>query len=312
MDRRLSIITPFFNEGRGVEIFSREIDRIVDDLAGYDVEIVWIDDGSTDDTLSHLLAISAGKPRHTVVELSTNFGKEAALTAGLDVASGDAVIPIDADLQDPPDLIPAMVAAWEAGAEVVLAKRSSRASDSAVKRKTAQWFYRVHNQLSRTKIPENVGDFRLMDRTVVDAVKRLPERQRFMKGLFAWVGYRTVTIEYVRPPRHAGKTKFSGWKLWNLALEGLTGFSTAPLRVWTYIGLLGAAVAMCFALYILVRTLLFGIDTPGYASLLIAIVLFGSLQLVSIGIIGEYVGRIYTETKQRPNYLVRRIHRGAA
>lgn len=309
MKKTISIITPFFNESLGVRNFAYEISNLADRLRDYHFEFICIDDGSTDDTLKRLLDLSANDPRFVVVELSTNFGKESALTAGLDIAKGDAVIPIDADLQDPPDLIKDMIDAWEAGGEVILARRSDRSSDSAVKRKTAEWFYKIHNRVSRTKIPENVGDFRLMDRVVVDAVKKLPERQRFMKGLFAWVGFKTVTLNYVRQPRVAGESKFSGWRLWNFALEGFTGFSTAPLRIWTYIGLSGAFLSLCFAIFIILRVLFSGVDTPGYASLLIAIIFFGSLQLVSIGIIGEYIGRIYIETKQRPNYLVRRIHR---
>lgn len=298
-----------FNEGPAVTVFSEEISRVVNNLKDYQFEIVCVDDGSSDDTLEQLCDLTNRDSRYVVIELSANFGKEAALTAGLQAATGDAVIPMDADLQDPPDLLPKLLTAWEAGADVVLAKRIDRSSDSAAKRSTASWFYKLHNKLSRTKIPENVGDFRLMDRSVVDAVNRLPERQRFMKGLFAWVGFRTAVVEYRRVPRATGSSKFSGWRLWNFAIEGFTSFSTAPLRVWTYVGLAGASIAVAFAIFISARALLGGIDTPGYASLLVAITFFGSLQLVSIGIIGEYIGRMYTETKQRPNYIVRRIYR---
>jgi glycosyltransferase involved in cell wall biosynthesis len=304
----ISIVTPLYNEAVAIGHFERAITTLAAQMADYEFEIICVDDGSSDDTLARLIEIVGRDPRFVVVELSRNFGKEPALTAGLDIAKGDAVIPFDADLQDPPELIPKMVKAWESGAEVVLALRSDRTTDPHLKRKTAEWFYRLHNLLSRIKIPENVGDFRLMDRKVVDAVRKLPERQRFMKGLFAWVGFRTELVEYVRQPRSVGKTKFSGWGLWNFAIEGLTSFSTVPLRVWTYIGLLGAAVSIAFAITIIIRTLIFGIDTPGYASLIAVVIFLGSLQLMSIGIIGEYIGRIYLETKQRPNYLIRQLY----
>jgi polyisoprenyl-phosphate glycosyltransferase len=244
-----------------------------------------------------------------VIELSRNFGKEAALTAGMEASRGDAVVPLDADLQDPPSLIEQMVAEWRKGADVVLARRTDRSADSLLKRKTAEAFYRIHNSLSDVKVPENVGDFRLMDRRVVDALERLPERQRFMKGLFAWVGYRAVTLDYSRGVRAVGKSKFSGWKLWNFALEGITSFSTAPLKIWTYIGGAGAIAAVVYACVIVIRTMLFGVDVPGYASMLVLILFFGSLQLVSVGLLGEYIGRVYLETKQRPIYLVRRSYR---
>lgn len=309
MQQTISIVTPFYNESAAVRHFEQAIASVAKELQGFDIEVVCVDDGSSDDTLEQLIKISQRDPAYVVVEFSRNFGKESALTAGLDVARGDAVIPFDADLQDPPEIIPVMVKAWQNGAEVVLAERSDRATDSKAKRLTAEWFYKIHNRLSSTRIPENVGDFRLMDRKVVDAIKQLPERQRFMKGLFAWVGFKTEIVKYVRHERSAGETKFSGWRLWNLALEGFTGFSTAPLRIWTYIGVLGALISVAFAAFIVVRILIFGVDTPGYASLLVAVTFLGSLQLLSIGIIGEYVGRIYLETKQRPNYLIRQLHR---
>jgi glycosyltransferase involved in cell wall biosynthesis len=308
--KKISIIVPFFNEGGGIAQFQTELLRALDAIDGVNWEILCIDDGSHDSTLAELIALAAADPRFRVIELSRNFGKEAALTAGLDQASGDAVIPIDADLQDPPALIAQMLTAWQAGAEVVLARRADRSSDGLLKRRTAIGFYRLHNRLSKTKIPENVGDFRLMDRVVVDALKRLPERQRFMKGLFAWVGFRTVTIDYVRPERAAGSSKFSGLALWNFALEGFTSFSTTPLKVWTYLGAVSALCTFGYLVFIVIRTLIFGIGVPGYASLLVAILFFGSVQLLSIGLLGEYIGRIYLETKQRPTYLIRRVHGG--
>lgn len=304
----VSVVAPFFNEGDGVFHFRDALGKILDKVAGYEVEIVCVDDGSRDDTLNNLIALAAEDYRFKVLELSRNFGKEAALTAALDAAIGDAVIPIDADLQDPPELILEMIARWEDGAEVVLARRSDRNSDSYLKRTTAEWFYWFHNRLSDIQIPENVGDFRLMDRAVVDILKRLPERQRFMKGMFAWVGFKTVTIDYQRQARAVGTTKFSGWKLWNFALEGITSFSTMPLKLVTYIGGIGTLVTSLYALYIVLRTLVHGVDVPGYASLLVAILFMGSMQLIGIGILGEYVGRIYMESKQRPNYIVRKRH----
>ena len=306
--QRICIVVPFFNEEAGIAQFRQSLLPCLEAVEAVAWRIICVDDGSTDGTLAALAALAAADARFTVIELSRNFGKEAALTAGLDAADGDAVIPIDADLQDPPELIGAMVQAWRDGAEVVLARRGDRSSDAMMKRQTAAWFYRLHNRLSKTQIPENVGDFRLMDRVVVEALKRLPERQRFMKGLFAWVGFRTVTIDYTRGERVAGATKFSGFALWNFAMEGFTSFSTAPLKIWTYLGALGAVVTLAYALFIVLRTLIFGIDVAGYASLLVAVLFFGSVQLISIGLLGEYIGRIYLETKQRPAYLVRRVH----
>lgn len=302
----VSIVTPFYNEGEGVAYFYESIRAVADQLADYDVEVVCVDDGSRDDTLMRLVQLSADDRRFRVVALSRNFGKEAALTAGIDSALGDAVIPIDADLQDPPELIPSMLVEWRAGAEVVLARRADRSSDSLLKRKTAAAFYRFHNKLSHIQIPDNVGDFRLMDRAVVEVLKTLPETQRFMKGLFAWVGFKTKTVDYVRKPRVAGHTKFSGWKLWNFALEGITSFSTAPLKLATYVGIGSACCTLAYGLYIILRTLIHGVEVAGYASLLVAVLFFGSLQLIFIGILGEYIGRIYMETKQRPRYVIRR------
>ena len=307
--KKISVVVPFYNEGAGITHFYREITSILDGLSHCHFELVCVDDGSTDDTLIQLIELSKVDARVQVIEFSRNFGKEAALTAGIDFASGDAVIPIDADLQDPPELIAKMIALWNDGAEVVLAKRVDRSSDSALKRITASAFYRLHNYLSsEAVIPENVGDFRLMDRVVIDALKRLPERQRFMKGLFAWVGFKTVTLEYSRSARIAGETKFSGWRLWNFAIEGITSFSLIPLKIWTYLGVVGAVFAFFYALFVIMRTLIFGIDLPGYASLLVVSLFFGSLQLISLGILGEYIGRIYFESKHRPLYIVRKSH----
>lgn len=302
----VSIVTPFYNEGEGVKHFYQVMARTMEKLPDFDFEIVCVDDGSRDNTLEQLIAISKTDPRVTVLEFSRNFGKEPAMTAGIDATSGDCVIPIDADLQDPPALISDMLKKWQDGAEVVLAKRVDRSTDTYAKRTTALMFYRIHNALSNIQIPENVGDYRLMDRVVVDALKQLPERQRFMKGLFAWVGFKTATIEYARDARLVGDSKFSGWKLWNFAIEGITSFSLVPLKIWVYIGGLGALFAILYATFIVVRTIIFGIDLPGYASLLVVTLFFASLQLISLGVIGEYIGRIYFESKQRPLYLIRK------
>jgi glycosyltransferase involved in cell wall biosynthesis len=304
----ISIVVPFYNEGDGIDHFYQAITLIFDQIPDSGFEVVCVDDGSSDDTLPKLIALVNRDKRFRVVELSRNFGKESALTAGIDAAQGDAVIPFDADLQDPPELIPILIKEWKNGAEIVLARRADRSSDSFLKRKSAELFYRVHNRISHIQIPENVGDFRLLDRIVVDALKRLPERQRFMKGLFSWVGFKTTTVDYERSKRAVGKTKFSGWKLWNLAIEGITSFSTVPLKLCTYLGALGSIFTLIYALFLITRTLIFGVDVPGYASLMVTFLFFSSIQLIGIGIVGEYVGRIYMETKQRPTYIVRKYH----
>jgi glycosyltransferase involved in cell wall biosynthesis len=302
-------VTPFYNEEGSILGFHQAMTKALSNLTDFDFEFICVNDGSNDKTLDELLECIQNDSRYVVLELSRNFGKEAAMTAGIDAAMGDCVIPIDADLQDPPQLIGEMLSEWQKGAEVVLAKRMDRSTDSFAKRTSALMFYRLHNAVSSLKIPENVGDFRLMDRIVVDALKQLPERQRFMKGLFAWLGFRTVTIEYVREARAVGNSKFSGWKLWNFAIEGVTSFSLVPLKVWTYIGALGSVFALCYASFITIRTLIFGIDVPGYASLLVVMLFFGSLQLMSLGVIGEYIGRIYFESKQRPLYIIRKSYK---
>ncbi len=304
----ISLVVPFYNESEVIDAFFREITPVLRNIAHAEYEIVCVNDGSTDSTLDHLLAACAADPRIKVIDLSRNFGKEAAMTAGIDAATGEAVIPFDADLQDPPEAIPAMVEKWREGFDVVLAKRAERQTDTYAKRSSAALFYRVHNAISDIQIPANAGDFRLMSRPAVDALKQLPENRRFMKGLFAWIGFRTTEIEYSRRPRAGGKTKFSGWKLWNFALEGMTSFSTLPLRIWTYIGGATAAFAMLYSAYLILRTLIRGVDIPGYASIITAVLFLGGVQLIGIGVIGEYIGRMYVETKRRPVYIIRKIY----
>lgn len=300
----LSIVCPMRNETEVVDAFLSRLINVLDGI-GDTFEIVCVNDGSRDSTLEKLRVRQGNEPRLRVIDLSRCFGKEAALTCGIDHARGAAVIPIDADLQDPPELIAEMVSVWRKGFDVVLAQRIDRSSDRLLKRKSAEWFYRLHNAISEPPIPANVGDFRLMDRRVVEALRQLPERRRFMKGLFAWVGFRQATVPYVREARAAGHSSFSGWRLWNFALEGITSFSTAPLRVWSYLGLLIALVSFAYGLFIIGRTLLFGRDLPGYASLMTMVLFLGGVQLIGLGVLGEYIGRLYGEAKQRPVYIVR-------
>jgi len=300
---RLSIVVPMFNEAEVLEAFFSRVAPIAAGQTG-DYEIICVDDGSRDATLAMLSEYHAKNPNIKVVSFSRNFGKEAALTAGLDSASGDAIIPIDADLQDPPELIPELVAKWREGYDMVLAVRESRDSDSALKRMTANLFYKMAGRLSNTPIPPNAGDFRLMDRRVVEALRLLPERNRFAKGLFGWLGFSQAIVKYTRPERAAGETKWKYWRLWNYALDGIFSFSTLPLRVWTYLGMLVSAGALAYMVWIILRTLIVGVDVPGYASLLVVILLFSGLNMIGLGMLGEYLGRVFIEVKQRPLYLV--------
>jgi glycosyltransferase involved in cell wall biosynthesis len=304
----ISIVIPMMNEESVLAEFRSQVVKVADGISDARFEFVCVDDGSSDGTLRRLLSIRAEDDRFKVIELSRNFGKEAALSAGLAHARGDAVIPMDVDLQDPPSLIPVMIAKWREGYDVVLARRVDRSRDAAAKRLSAAAFYWVHNRMSRVQIPENVGDFRLIDRAVVEALRLVPESQRFMKGIFAWLGYRTCTLDYERSARAMGHTKFSAWRLWNLAIDGITGFSTAPLRLWTYLGGLGAAASLLYAAFVVVNRLWRGVDVPGYASLIVVVLFMGSLQLVSVGILGEYLGRTFLESKRRPTYIVRRTY----
>ena len=300
----VSIVVPVLNEEEAIHPFVAQISPHLD-RTGMDWEIVFVDDGSTDRTWPKIGGLSRQDARIRGVRFSCNFGKEAGLTAGLKAAKGDAVIPMDVDLQDPPELIPSFVDIWRSGeADTVYGQRVSRESDTWHKKQTAGMFYKLFNKISSHKIEENVGDFRLMDRKVVDAVLALDEKNRFMKGLFSWVGYRSVGVPYERPSRSVGTSKFNYWKLWNFALDGITGFSTLPLRVWTYVGLGVGAVAFFFAVWVLVKTLIWGPDTPGYPSIMVTLLFLGSVQLVSLGVLGEYIGRLYVESKNRPLYIV--------
>jgi glycosyltransferase involved in cell wall biosynthesis len=305
----LSLIIPVLNEAETVNLFIDKVSQVFEKHCSLSIEFVFVNDGSTDSTLETLLASQQQDSRVKVVDLSRNFGKEAALTAGFQAADGDVVVPIDVDLQDPPELILKMIAKWREGYDVVLGRRVARNFDTWTKRASANCFYRLHNKIANPKIPENVGDFRLIDRCVVNALKELPESCRFMKGLFAWVGFHTAYVDYSRPERIAGTTKFNGWKLWNFALEGFTSFSSAPLRIWTYFGLLVSFVSLMFAIFIAIRVIVQGVDVPGYASIMVAVTFLGGLQLIGIGVIGEYLGRTYIESKRRPVYLVRRVYK---
>jgi len=302
-DTELSIIVPMYNEDSGLDIFFREIERVLENEK-LSYEIICINDGSDDSTLTDLLTHRNRNPAIKIINLSRNFGKEAALSAGLNHCCGRAVIPIDADLQDPVDLIPELVAKWKEGYDVVYATRTSREKDNFFKRKTALWFYNIYNSISARPIPANTGDFRLIDGRIVDIIKQLPERNRFMKGLFNWVGFKQTGIEYTRQERVAGASKWNYWKLWNFALDGITSFSTVPLRICTYLGLLVSATAFIYMLFLIIRTMIHGIDVPGYASVMVVVLMIGGIQLTFLGVIGEYLGRVFQETKQRPLYIV--------
>ena len=300
----LSVVVPVFNEQEVLPEFHRRTCAVLDALAMHS-EIIYVNDGSSDATLAALTQLRAFDPRVRIVDLSRNFGKEIALTAGLDHADSDAVVVIDADLQDPPELIPELVSKWHDGYDVVYAQRMSRDGEGSVKKLTAYLFYRVIRKMSKIDVPPDTGDFRLLSRRAVDALGQLRERHRFMKGLFAWIGYPQVAVPYRRAPRFAGRTKWNYWNLWNFALEGITSFSCAPLKVATYLGLLTAFLAFAYGMYILLRTVVLGNPVPGYPSLMVAIAFLGGMQLLGIGVIGEYMARMFMESKNRPLYLLK-------
>ena len=309
----ISLVVPVFNESAGLERFFVEVSRVAD-LTDQFWEVVFINDGSIDNTLEVLLELkkkSAARPRPIpikIIDLSRNFGKEAALSAGIDHVSGRAAIPIDADLQDPPDLIPELMEKWKQGYDVVNAVRRSRSGEGWAKRWSAFFFYRLLGRLSTINIPPDTGDFRLISRPVIDVLKRLPERRRFMKGLFAWVGFKVAVVHYDRPSRAVGQSSWNYLKLTHLAIEGITSFSTAPLRLCTYFGLVTAAGSLIYSAAVIFKTMVWGDPVAGYPSLMVVVLFLGAVQLIALGIIGEYLGRVYEESKQRPLYVVRQIY----
>ncbi|MBC3227511.1 glycosyltransferase family 2 protein [Serratia fonticola] len=303
---KISLVVPVYNEEEAIPLFYKSVREYKEFAADKDIEIVFVNDGSSDKTENIISALSLADEKIKVINFTRNFGKEPALFAGLEASSGDVIIPIDVDLQDPIEVIPLLLNKWENGADVVLAKRIDRQCDGRIKRKTAEWFYRIHNKISKPAIEENVGDFRLMSREVVDNIKLLPERNLFMKGILSWVGGKVDIVEYSRAQRVAGSSKFNGWKLWNLAIEGITSFSTFPLRVWAYIGFFVATLSFIYGAWMILDKLIWGNPVPGYSSIIVSILFLGGVQLIGIGVLGEYVGRIYVETKRRPRYIVKK------
>lgn len=302
----ISFVVPVFNEEETIPIFINEVQNLFDtQIKNYDYEIIFINDGSFDQTQNTLNHAFEKNKVITLVEFSRNFGKENALFAGLEETKGAIIIPIDVDLQDPLDVVPQMLEQYEKGFEMVLAKRVNRSSDTFLKRKTAELFYQLYNKISEVKLEANVGDFRLMSKNVVDNILKINENQLFMKGIFSWVGYDYAIVEYTRKKRTAGKTKFNGYKLINLAVEGITSFSTIPIRIWTYIGGLVALISFFIGLKVIIEKLFFGIEVSGYASLFVAIMFLSGVQLIGIGVLGEYIGRIYIESKRRPKYIIK-------
>ncbi|MEO7917177.1 MAG: glycosyltransferase family 2 protein [Dokdonella sp.] len=299
----ICVVVPAYNESEGLRAFHERLGGVFDGLDS-NCSVLYVDDGSQDDTWAIMCELKAVDPRVATLKLSRNFGKELALTAGLDHADADAVVVIDADLQDPPELIPNFVAEWRDGYDVVYGTRASRAGETAFKQWTAKTFYKVIGSLSQTPIPHDTGDFRLLSRRAVDALKGVRERQRFMKGLFTWVGFRQKSVVYARDARYAGETKWNYWKLWNFALDGITSFTSSPLKLATYIGLATALLSFVFAMWVAVKALMFGDAVQGYPSLMVVVLFLGGMQLMALGVIGEYLGRLYVEAKQRPLYLI--------
>lgn len=300
----LSLIVPVLDEEEAIPLFYEAVQEVLRDEP-YELEILFVDDGSTDRTLEIIEGLHARDPRVRGISFSRNFGKELALSSGLQAARGDAVVPMDVDLQDPPALLKQFLRLWEQGYETVIGVRSRRDADSWAKRVSAGLFYRLFNRLTKGRVVPNAGDYRLMDRMVVDALNALPERVRFTKGLYGWVGFRSAIVEYERPARVAGNSKWPGWKLWNFALDGITSFSTLPLRLWSYLGMIVALAGFSYAGYLIFKTLVWGVDVPGYASLMVVTLCLGGLILCSLGIVGEYLGRVFQEVKGRPQYVVR-------
>lgn len=304
--KKLTLVTPVFNEENTLQSYFVQLLQFKNNLKNYTVEWLIVDDGSSDKTEQWILQYCAAHEFIKGIILSRNFGKESALFAGLEHAEGDIVIPMDVDLQDPFEVIYDMINAYEKGADVVLAKRSNREADSQFKRKSAQWFYKINNKMSSLQLEENVGDFRLMTQQVVNEIVNLQENQLFMKGLMSWVGFQTAIVTYKRPNRSEGTTKFNFFKLWNLAIQGITSFSTLPLKIWSYFGGFIALLSFLFGIKIIFEKLFLGISASGYASLMVAVLFFGGVQLIGIGVLGEYIGRNYLESKRRPKYIIKK------
>jgi glycosyltransferase involved in cell wall biosynthesis len=300
---RLTVVVPAYNEAAVLETFHGRLGRVLDALP-LDCDVLYVDDGSSDATWALIEELAARDPRTGALKLSRNFGKEAALTAGLDHVDADAAVVIDADLQDPPELIPSLIEQWRSGFDVVYATRTARAGETGFKRLTSALFYRSMERMSDIDVPRDTGDFRLLSRRALDALRQLRERQRFMKGLFAWIGYRQTAVYYLREPRQAGSTKWNYWRLMQLAIEGFTSFSTAPLRLATWIGLLSSLLAFLYGLWVFGKAALLGDPVHGYPSLMVVILFLGGIQLLGLGVIGEYLGRNYSESKQRPLYFI--------
>lgn len=304
---KLTIIVPLFNEESVLPMFHDRLQRALASIQET-WEVIYIDDGSTDHSYTILQTLKERNPNVGIARFTRNFGKEEAMSAGLRLAGGEAAIVIDSDLQDPPELIPSMLNAWRKGADIVNMRRRQRNGESWLKKTTAHLFYRVINRLSEVPVPEDVGDFRLLSRRAIDALNLLEERNRFMKGLFAWIGYRNVTLDYDRDARTAGETKWRYWRLWNFALEGITGFSIAPLKIATYLGSICAGATIIYAIYFLLKTMVVGEAVKGFPTLIVTVLILGGMQLMAIGIIGEYLGRLFIESKRRPLYLLEEFH----
>jgi len=307
----ISAVVPVYNEEAVLREFHKRLAAVLASLA-VTAEVIYVNDGSTDRSLAVLQDLQAGGPRIGIIDLSRNFGKEVALTAGLDHSRGDAVIVIDADLQDPPELIPEFLRYWKEGYEAVYGRRAARDGESNLKKFTAYAFYRFMQNVGRPSIPPDTGDFRLLGRRAVESLKSFREQHRFMKGLFAWIGYRQKEVLYLRDRRYAGKTKWNYWRLWNFALEGITSFTIFPLKIASYFGLITAIGAFCSAFYIVYKTLMYGDPVAGYPSLMTVILFLGGVQLITLGIAGEYIGRIFNETKRRPLYFVNNYYHSRA
>lgn len=310
--RTLAVVVPAYNESEGLNTFHDRLAAVFDGIDGLACSVLYVDDGSRDDTWQVMEALRARDARVATLRLSRNFGKELALTAGLDHVDADAVVVIDADLQDPPELIPTFITHWEEGYDVVYGTRASRAGETGLKKLTSSAFYRVMDRLSQTPIPRDTGDFRLLSRRALQALSQVRERQRFMKGLFTWVGYRQKAVVYDRDPRFAGESKWNYWRLWNFAIDGITSFSSAPLKIATYFGFTVALIAFLFGIWVLCKAILYGDPVQGYPSLMLVILFLGGVQLMALGVLGEYIGRLYVEAKQRPLYFIDAWHRPRA